>query len=60
MSSIKIGAEEAILFALKRVNGLKLVVYCLIWVKFGIRTVHVTLLGIRRFSESHRGEGRRA
>ena len=27
MSSVNIGGEEAILFALRRVNGLKLVVY---------------------------------
>jgi hypothetical protein len=39
MSSVKIGAEEAILFALRRMNGLELVVYCPIWVKFGIRNV---------------------
>jgi hypothetical protein len=60
MSSIKFGAEEAILFLLRPVNGLQLVVYCPIWVKFGIRALHATLLGIRVFSESHRGEGRRA
>jgi len=60
MSSVNFGAEEAILFALRRANGLKLVVYCPIWMKFGIRVLHVTLLGVRGFSESHRGEGRRA
>jgi len=42
------------------VNGLELVVYCPIWVKFGVRALRVTLLGIRGFSETHRGEGRMA
>jgi len=59
MGSFKIGAEEAILFALRRVNGLELVVYCPIWFKFGIRALNVALLGIRVFSEIHRREDRR-
>jgi hypothetical protein len=60
MNSVKIGAEEAILLLLRLVNGLQLVVYFTICVKLGIRAQHVTLLDSRVFSESHRGEGRRA